>query len=61
MRALTRSDHHRSSCLLALRSDLKLSNLLFTNEGVLKLADFGLARTFGVPARPLSPNVVTLW
>lgn len=24
--------------------DLKLSNLLLTNEGVLKLADFGLAR-----------------
>lgn len=24
-------------------------------------ADFGLARWFGLPVRPMSPNVVTLW
>lgn len=25
------------------------------------LADFGLARWFGVPLRPMTPHVVTLW
>eukprot|EP00299_Pterocystis_sp_00344_P009924 c4323_g1_i1.p1 GENE.c4323_g1_i1~~c4323_g1_i1.p1 ORF type:complete len:294 (+),score=32.49 c4323_g1_i1:228-1109(+) len=41
--------------------DLKLSNLLLTNEGVLKLADFGLARAFSLPSEAFTPNVVTLW
>ena len=41
--------------------DLKVSNLLLTDKGCLKVADFGLARAFGVPARPLTPKVVTLW
>ena len=27
--------------------DLKLSNILLTNEGILKVADFGLARQLG--------------
>ena len=30
-------------------------------EGELKLADFGLARGFGVPVRKYTPEVVTLW
>ena len=29
-----------------MRRDLKTSNLLYTNDGVLKVCDFGLARTF---------------
>ena len=41
--------------------DIKMSNLLYNKRGSLKLADFGLARTFGDPLRPMTPKVVTLW
>lgn len=42
--------------------DIKLSNLLYTSKGKLKLADFGLARTISYPtANDLTPTVVTLW
>ena len=41
--------------------DLKLSNLLMNHKGLLKIADFGLARKFGYPLKAMTPNVVTLW
>ncbi|XP_075154394.1 cyclin-dependent kinase 10 [Haematobia irritans] len=41
--------------------DLKVSNLLMTDKGCVKIADFGLARLFGLPSGPMTPQVVTLW
>ena len=41
--------------------DLKLSNLLLTSNGHLKLCDFGLARYFRAYEEPMTPRVVTLW
>ncbi|KAJ8102672.1 kinase-like domain-containing protein [Lipomyces tetrasporus] len=41
--------------------DLKTSNLLMNNKGMIKVADFGLARYFSEPAAPMTPLVVTLW
>ena len=46
---------------LVLHRDLKPQNLLISRQGQLKIADFGLARPFGVPVRSYSPEVVTLW
>ena len=44
-----------------LHRDLKPQNLLIGRGGVLKLADFGLARAFSIPVRTYSHEVVTLW
>ncbi|XP_078433358.1 putative serine/threonine-protein kinase At1g54610 isoform X2 [Wolffia australiana] len=45
-----------------LHRDIKGSNLLMDNKGVLKIADFGLATFFNpTKQQPLTSRVVTLW
>jgi len=41
--------------------DLKTSNILLSNRGHLKIADFGMARYVPPPYAPLTQLVVTLW
>lgn len=35
--------------------------MLISNNGVLKLCDFGLARGYGIPVKNYTHEVVTLW
>lgn len=49
--------HHHN----ILHRDIKGSNLLLDNFGNLKIADFGLARSFGEEGRKYTNRVITLW
>jgi cyclin-dependent kinase 12/13 len=44
-----------------LHRDIKGSNLLIDNNGNLKIADFGLARSYGEAGRKYTNRVITLW
>ncbi len=44
-----------------LHRDLKTSNILLSNQGTIKLADFGMARYTSNPPPRLTQLVVTLW
>ncbi|EDO06393.2 Protein kinase catalytic domain C family protein [Babesia bovis T2Bo] len=44
-----------------LHRDLKTTNILYNNKGVLKICDFGMARKFGRPLKNYTQNVVTHW
>lgn len=47
--------------MLSILRDLKPQNLLIASNGVIKLADFGLGRAYGIPVRVYTHEVVTLW
>lgn len=47
--------------LFFIMQDLKPNNLLVNRQGILKLGDFGLAKSFASPTRIYTHQVVTRW
>lgn len=41
--------------------DLKPQNILVTEDKVIKIADFGLARVYTIPIKTLTHEIETLW
>lgn len=48
-------------CHRIIHRDMKPQNLLINKLGLIKLADFGLARAFTIPLRNYTHEVITLW
>ena len=46
---------------LVLHRDIKPDNILLTNEGTIKMADFGLAKRTSLTSRRKSLTIVSLW
>lgn len=44
-----------------LHRDIKPENLLISNDGVIKIIDFGMSRVVDFPQAKFTPNVVTRW
>ena len=44
-----------------LHRDLKPQNVLIDSDLKVKIADFGLSRTYSIPIRPYTKEVLTLW
>ena len=44
-----------------LHRDIKPNNLLIASDGEVKLADFGLARSFADPSQAMTTQVITRW
>lgn len=53
--------HYFSILKVEILFNFKVSNLLLTEIGILKIADFGLARLCGDPPTEMTTRVVTLW
>eukprot|EP01134_Creolimax_fragrantissima_P000392 CFRG0392T1 len=59
MSILSAIKYAHSHCVM--HRDLKPSNILVMPDETIKIGDWGLARTFGIPLRTFTNEVVTMW